>query len=333
MGNDRFNARILRQVDLSADTPHCLKDDEWYWYMLALLNSNFTSYMLKLFNPTIHFTKYDLTRIPFMEPSDGQKSYIENNTIKIVDIIREISVLYGRTFEQINGTANIENCIEKHIRNYIDACNNLHELKCNNDALFYEIYGLEKIDIERIEADYRRKVEIDEKHISKFWIVLEYLRNIVKQILKQRRLYTKDMLIKEILTISKNYLVKNLMIIEQIEEILASLAQIISVGAKNNGLTVKMSGDGIKDVSEHNIATLQIGGKGKNKEIIFWSYTEFLTDYIESDCYAMQNEIRCLTNEVYLPKLQRAKEKLQAAGLSVSDKKNLEKEVFLYEEC
>ena len=47
----------------------------------------------------------------------------------------------------------------------------------------------------------------------------------------------------------------------------------------------------------------------------------------------MQNEIRRLTDEVYLFKLQRVKEKMQDISLSDFDMKKLEKDLIILEEC
>ena len=76
-----------------------------------------------------------------------------------------------------------------------------------------------------------------------------------------------------------------------------------------------------------------IAGKGKNKEIILWHLSDFLIEFEENKCYTMQNEIRRLASEVYIPKLQRAKEKLQLDSYSISERKVLEKDVELYGEC
>ena len=76
-----------------------------------------------------------------------------------------------------------------------------------------------------------------------------------------------------------------------------------------------------------------MGGKGKTKEKVYWLTEHFLVEYEEDKRYSMQNEIRRLTDEVYLFKLQRVKEKMQDISLSDFDMKKLEKDLVILEEC
>lgn len=76
-----------------------------------------------------------------------------------------------------------------------------------------------------------------------------------------------------------------------------------------------------------------MGGKGKTKEKVYWLTEQFLVEYEEDKRYSMQNEIRRLTDEVYLFKLQRVKEKMQDISLSDFDMKKLEKDLIILEEC
>ena len=89
----------------------------------------------------------------------------------------------------------------------------------------------------------------------------------------------------------------------------------------------------MKNEEEPFISAKVIAGKGKDKEVLLWNAKNFLIEFKEDKRYAMQNEIRRLTDEVYLPKLQRLKEKLQSASLSDSEKKILNKELDILEEC
>lgn len=63
-----------------------------------------------------------------------------------------------------------------------------------------------------------------------------------------------------------------------------------------------------------------------------WNARNFLIEFKEDKRYAMQNEIRRLTDEIYLPKLQRLKEKMQLTSLTDSEVKNMRKEMELLEE-
>ena len=56
-------------------------------------------------------------------------------------------------------------------------------------------------------------------------------------------------------------------------------------------------------------------------------------EFDEDRKYALQNEIRRLTDEIYLLKLQRVKERMQDVDLPTNIKKQLEKELKIYEEC
>ena len=57
-----------------------------------------------------------------------------------------------------------------------------------------------------------------------------------------------------------------------------------------------------------------------------------MIEFKEDKRYAMQNEIRRLTDEIYLPKLQRLKEKMQFETLSDSEIKSMRKELKKIEE-
>ena len=67
--------------------------------------------------------------------------------------------------------------------------------------------------------------------------------------------------------------------------------------------------------------------------MLFWLNEQFLIEFEEHRRYALQNEIRRLTDDVYMSKLQRVKEKLQDPNISSSESKNLNKVMTVYEEC
>lgn len=337
LGSDRFNARVFaKNAIFSADTPTLfIKDETWYFYALGLLNCNFVSYMLKLFNPTIHFTKYDLTRIPYIEPNSIQKNKIDMNVKIIINDIQKLNKMELELFKRIDMNGCIDEEEELYIKEYKELSFKIHQIKCENDKIFYGIYDLEDSDIERIEDDFARNSVIDDKKVDKYWITLNYLRYTCVNCLKDEKLLTAQELVRKIQSEYEMKLNDNAyLLIENIEEILGnSLAELIIIGAKRDGVTTKIFGNGSKDLSEHFISTKIVGGKGKMKEIIFWYQQNYLMEYLKDKKYELQNEIRRLTNDVYLSKLQRAKEKLQVETISASEKKTLEKEVDLYQEC
>ena len=76
----------------------------------------------------------------------------------------------------------------------------------------------------------------------------------------------------------------------------------------------------------------QITDKSDNKQIVFWYLSHFLLEFEEEKKYVMQNEIRRLSNEVYRPRLQTVKEKLQENVMG-AEKKELEKQEKLLSEA
>ena len=65
-----------------------------------------------------------------------------------------------------------------------------------------------------------------------------------------------------------------------------------------------------------------LAGKGKNAQVVFWCGSDFMIEFDENSRYGLQNEIRRLTNEVYIPKLQRIMEKNQSKSLTSVEEKN-----------
>lgn len=162
-------------------------------------------------------------------------------------------------------------------------------------------------------------------------VLVDFLRHISKNIIKENdpALYVIDELAKKVIKkIEENYS-NGVELVEEIEKILGVSVLDLFL----NGIKLGTIKTGIVASDEPFLEEVILGGKGKNKESVVWYTPHFLIEYEEDKRYSMQNEIRRLLNEVYLPKLQRSKEKLQVEISVALEQKNLEKEVALYEEC
>ena len=125
--------------------------------------------------------------------------------------------------------------------------------------------------------------------------------------------YDIDLIIKEI----ENYFDSSKDVVEEIESIMgASIKELLMNGVRNEGVKYDVICPAMPLISEK-----ILGGKGKTKEKVYWLTEHFLVEYEEDKRYSMQNEIRRLTDEVYLFKLQRVKEKMQDISLSDFDMK------------
>lgn len=161
--------------------------------------------------------------------------------------------------------------------------------------------------------------------------IIDFIRYLIIKIINERpcRIYQTDelsnLLIKEI----ENYFDSSKDVVEEIESIMgASIKELLMNGVRNEGVKYDVICPAMPLISEK-----ILGGKGKTKEKVYWLTEHFLVEYEEDKRYSMQNEIRRLTDEVYLFKLQRVKEKMQDISLSDFDMKKLEKDLIILEEC
>ena len=314
-------------------------------YLLGFANSKVFNYFIKLLNPTIGFAIADIERVPFVLPPVDVKEKIISLTKAIVeakefvigfdkssDFFHETEIQYGFN----KGNKSIKKAYEEYKYKYIDTCNEIECLQKELDENFYHLYGITENEQKVIEESITGRILVEEEICSVEKACMNYLRNIVKEEIEKKsaRLYSSE----ELASIIHNYIEESIengyLVIEEIESILGrKIIEIIEVGAKIDGSSKRFSGDTGQDMNEPLIISKFLGGTGKQKKNIFWLTSQFLLEFDENKCYVMQNEIRRLTNEIYLPKLQRAKEKLQVGGYTGVEEKNLEKEVALYEEC
>lgn len=162
-------------------------------------------------------------------------------------------------------------------------------------------------------------------------IIMDYIRYLSMKVMRENipAIYQVGSLTNMIIgEIEKNF-EKATEIVEEIEHIMGvSIEDLLLNGVRIEGIKYDIIGLGMPLMRE-NI----LGGKGKSKEKVCWLTEHFLIEYEDDKKYAMQNEIRRLTDEVYLLKLQRTKEKLQNGNLSIAERKNFEKKLAVYEEC
>ncbi len=122
-------------------------------------------------------------------------------------------------------------------------------------------------------------------------------------------------------------------IVNEIEAILGkSLIEVVRGGVKIGSSNLTLAGKGIKDNDEPLLQQLVLSGTGSSKKVVIWHLSQFLTDFEDDKKYVMQNEIRRLSNELYRPRLQTIKEKLQGS-ISMAEKKELEKQEKLFSEA
>ena len=117
------------------------------------------------------------------------------------------------------------------------------------------------------------------------------------------------------------------------EEILEkTIMEFIKTGTKINSKVYYLYGSDSKDLDEPLLQHRVLSGATSEKKIVIWHLSHFLLEFEEDKKYVMQNEIRRLSNELYRPRLQTVKEKLQGS-VSGADKKELEKQEKLLSEA
>ena len=111
-----------------------------------------------------------------------------------------------------------------------------------------------------------------------------------------------------------------------------SIIDFVKSGISTSNNNIYLSRKGSKDIEEPLLQQRILSGNGINKNVVFWHLSHFLLDFEEDKKYVMQNEIRRLSNEVYRPRLQTVKDKLQGS-IAGAEKKELEKQEKLLSEA
>jgi hypothetical protein len=346
ISGNAFSARYYPSGCIFSNKGPCIFSDDFdNLYLLGFTNSKYFNYVAKLLNPTVGFAIGDIERIPFIQPDEISKSKIIDYAKKILEDKRFIiGFNYISDFYQyseieygfLQGAVDIQDAYNKYRIESETRIMQISEKASEIDQMIYTMYGLSEEEITTIENSITGII-CDEKQISSYdKACLNFLKAVTKDCIKRcdAKLYTSDELIKLLVSEIERNEKYGYKLIEDIEQVLKqNISAIITNGAKIDGSTMKFTGRSNLDIQEPILISKTIAGSGKNKIDIYWASIQFLIEFEENKRYVMQNEIRRLTNEVYVPKLQRAKEKLQLESQSVCEQKSLEKEIELYEEC
>lgn len=343
-GNN-FSARLLPSGCLFDVKGSSIFSDEIdNSYLLGFINSKFTNYILKKLNPTPSFQVGDLQRVPYKIPSEVYKKEVIIRTNRarelkeyllgfgyLSDFYHNVELSYG--FAQ--GARTILEAFNLYIRKIEDVENELFDIQKEIDQLIYKIYDLSENDIKIIEDEFPdRSIKIKDNNDLKD-TVINYLRAIVKDSIKKNkpRLYTDEELVIVLSQHIESEFVDGYLIINEIEAILEkSILDFIRGGVKVGSSVTTFAGRDSKDNDEPLLQQKVLSGTGSNKQIVIWHLSHFLLEFEEDKKYVMQNEIRRLSNELYRPRLQTVKEKLQGS-VSGAEKKELEKQEKLLSEA
>lgn len=314
--------------------------------MLALMNSKLYIYLAHLLNPTVNNTPGDVRRLPIVFPNAIELDRINKlveEILSILECVKTWSIASNYFVESEVEAAFKEGCktlAEAYEWYETIICNNnnrLIEIQNKLNDIIFALFALSEKDISFLEAnviDLYSNVQIEQLSVQK--IALNFLRNIFrKEALVQSKLYTvndTENLLERKLE-ENQFGVVAYKLKEELEEIFGkSLDEVIRGNIKVDGKKAALFGNGMKDEDEPYISAKVIAGKGKYKEVILWNARNFLIEFKEDKRYAMQNEIRRLIDEMYLPKLQRLKEKMQLETLSDPELKSMRKKLEIIEE-
>lgn len=341
-----FKCSLLKEnLIFDVGTPAVLmNDDKYQLYMLSLLNSNLYKFLAKLLNSTVNNTPGDIRRLPFKLPNKDLLDLVNKITLRIIDIkeyilgfsyvsdfYREVELAFGFT----NGARTVKEAYEIFIFKINELENELYNLQLELDHIIYNIYELNREDIMVIEEEFPNSLPKQNKDNAIKKVVLNYIRTIVKEKLATLppRLFIDeevDVIIKKAI---EDQFENGYNIVEEIESILEKpIIDVIRGGVKIGSSTISLAGKGSKDLDEPLLQQNVLSGTGSNKQLVIWHLSHFLLEFEEDKKYVMQNEIRRLNNELYRPRLQTVKEKLQGSVMG-AEKKELEKQEKILSEA
>ena len=343
-----FRSCVLKDDSaFDVGTPAVLMENSTYQkYMLALMNSKLYIYLAHLLNPTVNNTPGDVRRLPIVFPNAinlDRINMLVEEILSILESVKTWSIASNYFVESEVEAAFKEGCktlaeaYEWYEAIIYNNNNRLIEIQNELNNIIFALFALSEKDISFLEAnviDLYSDVQIEQLSVQK--IALNFLRNIFrKEALVQNKLYTindtKNLLERKLE--ENQFGVVAYKLKEELEEVFGkSLDEVIRGNIKIDGKKAALFGNGMKDEDEPYISAKVIAGIGKYKEVILWNARNFLIEFKEDKRYAMQNEIRRLTDEIYLPKLQRLKEKMQFETLSDSEIKSMRKELKKIEE-
>lgn len=342
--NGKFKCCLLENdMAFDVDTPAILmSDDKYKKYVLAYLKSDWIQYLVHVINNSVSTTPGDVRKMPIVFPDDIFLTKINENVDGLLKIAEEayslklISKYYKRTplrYGIENGGKNVADAYEIYCLYVNDLNDKYAELMRKNNNLINDLYGLDEGDRAIIAKSIEQEtVFLEQETVNEaimHWMQEIFLDSSSRE--NKNCLFQVNQ-IKDIITrfIEDNY---GFSIVEEIEKEIGDIENALKNGVRSPGKTIRFWGEGFKDVANPLISCYKLGGKGKDLESVFWISTQFRLEFEEDKKYVLQNEIRRLTDEVYLPKLYRAKEKIQDSSLSNSERKKIEKKITVYEEC
>lgn len=139
-----FDARYLSEGHISdMGTPYIiLKEPNKIYYLLGLLNSKFSTYILRILNPTVNFQVGDVERIPYIEPKQSDNQVIENEVKNIIKKI-QTSLCYDErsSFFKLELTSkSLNDTVREKVRNYENLQYNLLKSQKLIDDFVFNIY-------------------------------------------------------------------------------------------------------------------------------------------------------------------------------------------------
>ncbi|QKG81083.1 BREX-1 system adenine-specific DNA-methyltransferase PglX [Tenuifilum thalassicum] len=134
------------------------KDDIRYEFLLGLLNSKLSFYIVNCLNPTVETTIGDIKRIPFVRPTENIEKILSNLAQQNIAIKKQLCTysLIEINFEQSPLTAFPGNSLQERALAYLNYENyELTKVLVNEaiiDELIYQVYELSPEDREQVEA-------------------------------------------------------------------------------------------------------------------------------------------------------------------------------------
>ncbi|MCI8991138.1 MAG: N-6 DNA methylase [Eubacterium sp.] len=337
IGGHNFSARNYPEGCIFSDSGPCVfSNDIDKMYILGYMNSKIINYLAVLLNPSVGFRIGDVERIPFIRLN----SKLEQ---KIIDISREmveiqefvqgfdyISDFYHESeleYGFMNGAQTIEEAYIIYSGKMKELVSRAKEKDRELNYIFYNAFDMDSDEIEVIEEEIQTVI-CDENDIKSIQCAtFNYVKAIIKNYLREsneRKICTKRDLVQiiyiELERIFGNNAYK---IAEEIETVLNStIDAVIGAGCKVDGIRKNIYGKNTKDLVEPYIQGKIIGGTGKNAITLYWYTEHFILEYDDNCKYSMQNEIRRITDEIFVPTLIKLKEK-----------ESSQKEIELYETC
>lgn len=302
-------------------------------FVLALMLSRFSNYCLGLLNSTMHTTPGDVRRLPLIFPEGELLNEINTIVDQLITIKKE-----SDKYNPINpdfveseleesfrlGANTVEDAITMYLSKVKKRSLEAENLFLELDNKIYELYGLNDQDIAIVENSTKNAMidyfEQDEKNL-----IIKYLQNrIFKNIKGTRKLYSMDELTQIISADFERNFKDGYKIFEESFALLSSDAATLflnqtKIGAKKVIFFDLETGIGFNPWLKGKI----LAGKGKSAQVVFWCSSDFMIEFDDDSRYGLQNEIRRVTNEVYIPKLQRMMEKKRQESLTASDENTM----------